>query len=152
MTIFRGEKGICKGCGEEKWIVNKARYMDKRCNEKAIKLAKKNRKTVRPKVVVEVKTKKSEIGIFEAIWLTRPHYSEISGIPLPQFDVWSFAHILSKGAFPKFKYSPDNIMLMTRDEHIKYDCVGGIEELAKTHEGWRKLLEKKIKLKRKYHE
>ena len=64
---------------------------------------------------------RSQSEMFEAIWEERPHVSEVSGSPLHSKGHskwhWQFAHVLSKGAFPSFKYESDNIMLMTPEEH-----------------------------------
>ena len=152
--MFKGEYGACKGdCGKDRvWIVNKSRYMCQWCNEKVKKLKKIERKTgLKPKKLDKPK-KKGTMALFQAIWATRPHVSEISGERLPQFDIWNFAHILSKGSHPKFALKPENICLMTRAEHDLYDNRGGVEELAETHEGWRKLLDRKLKLKAKYND
>ena len=63
----------------------------------------------------------SQKQLFEFVWATRDHVSEVSGKPLlPRHDYrwhWQFAHILSKGAYPAFKLDPDNIMLMLPEEH-----------------------------------
>ena len=64
---------------------------------------------------------KSQKELFEFVWATREHVSEVSGKPLlPRHDCrwhWQFAHILSKGQYPSFKLNPDNIMLMLPEEH-----------------------------------
>ena len=64
-------------------------------------------------------TKQSEV--FDFIWNTRDHVSEISGERLPNKGSWQwhwvFGHILSKGSYPKWKLNPDNIMLMLPSEH-----------------------------------
>lgn len=64
---------------------------------------------------------KNQTELFEHIWNTRPHVSEVSGKPLPykghpQWH-WCFAHILSKGAYPSLRLEPENIILLTPDEH-----------------------------------
>tara|TARA_R110000744_G_scaffold102377_8_gene196945 strand:+ start:92 stop:370 length:279 start_codon:yes stop_codon:yes gene_type:complete len=68
---------------------------------------------------------KDQKEMFLFIWETRPHVSEISGKPLvypsQSFHVWQFAHVLGKGAYPRYKLNPDNIMLMTKDEHEKQE-------------------------------
>ena len=60
--------------------------------------------------------------MFKEIWFEKPHVSEISGRLLrgldDQFWHWQFSHILSKGAFPKFKCKKENICLMTMEEHV----------------------------------
>ena len=151
--MFNGETGTCSGCNREKvWIVIKSHYLCRYCNEKRKRLEKKERKTgLKPKKVKKFK-KRGTLEVFQAIWEVREHKSEISGTPLGKFDIFNFAHILSKGSHPKFALKPNNICLMTRDEHDQYDNVGNIEELAKTHDGWRKLLDRKDKLKAKYNE
>jgi hypothetical protein len=64
--------------------------------------------------------------LFEFVWATREHVSEISGKPLlPRHDYrwhWQFAHVLSKGTYPSFKLNPDNIMLMLLEEHENQEC------------------------------
>lgn len=61
--------------------------------------------------------------LFNYIWETRPHVSELSGDPLvyPGHPKWhhQMMHVLGKQAFPKFKYKPFNIILGTIDEHDK---------------------------------
>lgn len=73
--------------------------------------------------------KPSMLNLFLEIWDERPHVSEISGKPLlPKGNmVWNhqFMHILSRGAFPKFKYRKENIMLGLPEEHFyqeKYEA------------------------------
>lgn len=68
---------------------------------------------------------KSQKELFEYVWKTRGHVSEVSGKPLhpkghSQWH-WQFAHILSKGAYPAFKLNPINIMLMLPEEHQKQE-------------------------------
>ena len=68
---------------------------------------------------------KNQKELFEYIWKTRPHVSEISGDPLyPKGHSlwhWQFLHVLSKQAYPSFKLNPDNIMLATYGEHLKQE-------------------------------
>lgn len=63
--------------------------------------------------------------MFLRIWEERPHFSEVSGKPLLPMGAemwhWQFAHILPKGAYPRYKLNPDNIILLTPDEHYAYD-------------------------------
>lgn len=59
---------------------------------------------------------------FMEIWATRPHKSEISGTllgkePLTVF----FHHILPKEKYPQAKYDPENIILLTLDEHTNVE-------------------------------
>lgn len=59
--------------------------------------------------------------MFNWIWDSRPHFSEISGKPLLHrgHSMWhfQFLHVLPKGTFPKYKLNPENIMLGTPEEH-----------------------------------
>ena len=79
--------------------------------------------------------------MFEWIWETRPHVSELSGKPLfpkGHFQwAWQFMHVLSKGSHPSMKFDSDNILLGTPDEHSHQERY----EVFKS---------KKIELKRKY--
>lgn len=60
--------------------------------------------------------------LFMEIWATRPHKSEISGTflgkePLTVF----FHHILPKEKYPQAKYDPENIILLSLDEHTNVE-------------------------------
>jgi len=81
---------------------------------------------------------RSQKELFEFVWATRDHVSEVSGKPLlPRHHYqwhWQFAHILSKGQYPSFKLNPDNIMLMLPGEHEKqerYDLFNERKEALK---------------------
>jgi len=72
--------------------------------------------------------------LFNKIWEERPHVSEVSGKPLlpkghSQWH-WQFAHVLSKGAFPSYKFNPDNIMLMLPEEHEKQEMYSAFKNKA----------------------
>ena len=79
----------------------------------------------------EKTTFKSQIELFNYIWATRPHKSEISGQSLDNVPdyLWlnCFTHILPKGKYPKWKYEAENIMLLLPIEHILVDA-GTIDE------------------------
>lgn len=60
--------------------------------------------------------------LFVKIWAEREPISELSGKYLgDEINACFFAHILGKGAYPQAKLDPDNIMLVTFDEHYKLD-------------------------------
>lgn len=66
---------------------------------------------------------KNQTELFNYIWETRPHFSELSGKPLlskthPQWH-WQFIHVLPKGKYSKYKLNPDNILLGLPEEHEK---------------------------------
>lgn len=70
--------------------------------------------------------------LFIKIWNEREHVSEISGMPLyhqgHSLWHWQFAHILSKGAYPRYKMSEENIMLMLPSEHEKQETFDKFQE------------------------
>jgi hypothetical protein len=86
---------------------------------------------------------KTQKQMFEWIWETRPHVSELSGEPLlPKGHFkwhWQFLHVLPKGSYPSMKLDPDNILLGLPDEHSH-------------QERYEVFKDKKIELKRKYAE
>jgi hypothetical protein len=93
--------------------------------------------------------------MFRAIRENRPFVSEISGKPLitnvNDFHYhWQFAHVLSKGAYPRFKLFSDNIMLMTWQEHEEQ--TNGRFRDAWTKEQIAVFEEKRDFLKQKYYE
>jgi len=81
--------------------------------------------------------------LFEYVWETRPHVSEISGKQLFYKGHykwhWQMAHVLSRGAYPSYRLNPDNIMLMLPEEHEK-------------QETFKIFMDKKSKLKREYYQ
>jgi len=89
-----------------------------------------------------------EISVFEQIWRDRPHFSEVNGEPLGEFNVSLFAHILPKAQnkYPKFKLNPDNVLLMSFRQHFDFDnarhkCSGP---------DWQKVFQKEEELKEEY--
>lgn len=85
---------------------------------------------------------KTQKEMFDYIWETRDHISEVSGKPLlPKGDFkwhWQMAHILPKSSYPKWKYNSDNIMLMLPEEHA-------------TQERYPVFTDKRDRLKREYY-
>lgn len=61
--------------------------------------------------------------MFLWIWDSRPHFSEVSGLPLLPYGHsrwhWQFCHILPKGSYPRWKHNPENIILMLPEEHSR---------------------------------
>ena len=68
---------------------------------------------------------RNQTEMFEYIWKTRSHISELSGLPLPEKGSfqwhWIFAHCLPKGSYPKWKFEPKNIILCLPDEHARQE-------------------------------
>ena len=65
--------------------------------------------------------KTGELDLFKEIWEERPHKSEISNTPIPFFHPQHFAHILPKSAYPRYRLEKQNIILLTREEHFRFD-------------------------------
>lgn len=104
------------------------------------KLKTKAKKVYKPKV--------GQVDMFLQIWKEREHKSELSGQYLgDEMNAWFFAHILGKGAFPQAKYDPDNIMLVTQDEHWQLDQN---THLVKTDSLYAPFFKKQEILKQKY--
>jgi len=59
------------------------------------------------------------------IWNEREHISEVSGHALDyDFGInmfFVFSHVLTKAAYPEYRYLKENIMLMTLGEHQLWD-------------------------------
>jgi len=64
---------------------------------------------------------KTQKEMFDYIWNTRAHISELSGEPLlPKGHFkwhWQFLHILPKGKFKKYALDSKNILLGLPEEH-----------------------------------
>lgn len=87
--------------------------------------------------------------MFFHIWNTRPHQSFVSGKYLGEVPIAHyFAHVIGKGAYPSFKLNPDNIVLLTMEEHILYDT-GDLSKLREIKQ-WKPLFEKRESLKQEY--
>ena len=83
----------------------------------------KKKKNVAP---VRKKRKPSGEGdLFNKIWTSREHMSELSGRTLPPkgnpYWVNCFAHLLPKGTYPELKFKFENVMLLHPEEHRLYD-------------------------------
>lgn len=104
-------------------------------------------KHIKPKKVT------GELELFKEIWNERPHKSEISGSSLPIFDVKCFHHILTKQAYPEHRLNKENIILLTRSEHISVHSKS-IDDLISLDNRWITLKERyeQIKSKRKVSE
>jgi len=66
--------------------------------------------------------KTGEAALFAEIWSVRPHYCTHCGDWLGhEMRAWFFSHIKSKGAYPELRLEPDNIQLLCRRCHDRYD-------------------------------
>jgi len=68
---------------------------------------------------------KNQSQLFNIVWEEREHLSELTSSPLlPKGNFkwhFQFGHILGKGKYSKYKLNPDNIILMTPEEHDKQE-------------------------------
>lgn len=64
---------------------------------------------------------KGQLELFNYVWDSRPHISQLSGKPLlPKGSMqWhhQFLHILPKGTYKHWKLNPENILLARPEEH-----------------------------------
>jgi len=67
---------------------------------------------------------RGERQLFEYLWETKSHKSEISGRNLEDITLFfsMFAHVLNKKSFPLFRYNPRNIMIVHPEEHVLIDA------------------------------
>lgn len=90
-------------------------------------------------------TQPNQKDLFLEIWEERDHKSELSGEFLgDEPNAFFFAHILGKGAYPQLKFSKENIMLVTHDEHWQLDQN---THLAKLDDLYKPFFDKAEKLK-----
>jgi hypothetical protein len=61
-----------------------------------------------------------ELKLFLQIYAERKGKCEITGYTIP-FNVRSFMHVLSKGAYPSLRLKADNIIMVQTDIHDLYD-------------------------------
>lgn len=116
---------ICKVCGKKA----ESEFCFKHKPKKAIK--------PRPKNITDDNANSDVMwNFFLLIWGKRSHKSEISGTylgkePLSIF----FHHILEKASNPEAKYDPENIILVTWDEHTNlHSDIYRYEEVNKRRE------------------
>lgn len=79
------------------------------------------------------------------IWSERDHYSEVSGEPLGEFHPIFFSHLVTKGSRPDLRYNKENIMLMTVEEHSKWEF--GDRDKLRKNKLWNKVFKRYEKIK-----
>ena len=90
-----------------------------------------------------------EKELFLRIYAERNGTCEVTGQQI-KYDVNNFAHILSKGAYPKFRLLPENIIHVHPDVHHYYDN-SDKETLLKHYPEAEVIYQKKERLKRRYY-
>lgn len=62
------------------------------------------------------------IKLFKSIWKQRAHKSEVSGKKIyGEIKSFYFHHILPSRKYPQAKYDPENIIILTADEHASVE-------------------------------
>lgn len=76
---------------------------------------------------------KNQKDLFNHIWETREHKSELTGLallPKGHFQWhWQFLHVLPKGTYPNYKFLEKNIILALPEEHAKQETFLRFREL-----------------------
>jgi len=107
-----------------------------------------------PKIPKGLKKGKSEptgeLALFKQIYIERKGKCQITGEPI-EFHPISFMHILSKGAYPKYRLNKNNIYMVVADIHLGYDS-GSKEFLLKLYPKAKIIYELKDELKISYYE
>lgn len=85
-----------------------------------------------------------ERPLFIELWAKCAGKSEVSGTPLlppehPQFH-YQGSHLLPKGTYPDYQLKPENIVMMTPEEHRRWHDEG--PERLKADPQWRKVVER----------
>ena len=100
---------------------------------------------------------KTEIQMFEYIAARRPLVSFVDGDDLKwtqftQFKFTIFAHVLPKaqGKFPFFRLNPDNVILLTPQQHQDLDQNKTKSQLLEDNSNWQKVFDLYDKLKDEY--
>jgi hypothetical protein len=117
------KKEIClgsptfKGCGKSAFIANRGRKLCLDCNKIRLSAG----KEIIKKVKVKPRKVTGELKMFQEIASERPEVCEVCQNKI-SFAPHSFAHVLSKGAYPGFRLYKKNIAVMCFDCHHQYDC------------------------------
>ncbi len=120
------------------------------CNNKRLAQEKLDR-GIKPKQYTFKPKATGQKEVFEKIWKTRKHVSFISNKKLGDDAYsWFFAHVLSKAQnqYPEFMLNPDNIVLLTQEEHDIWDKHPRSEIIDNPL--WKPMFELEARLKEEY--
>jgi hypothetical protein len=87
---------------------------------------------------------KGELNLFKEIWRERLHRCEITNQPV-FFAPITFAHVLSKGAWPELRLCKSNIILASPEVHQLWDFGDRTTLKSKPEWQWLFLLEEHLK-------
>lgn len=131
------QKGICKGCNEEKYIQNKTLTLCKDCvykrnhGGKTFQEVQQEKEKGKIRIPTKIKNRKVKVTgereMFLEIWAERPHYctnpeclTYLGSEPKASF----FAHKKSKSTHPELRLDKTNIRLLCFDCHFAMDHQG----------------------------
>ena len=138
------KKKICLGCEESKIIFSRGYCL--LCS----KIHPKQKTSFKDKVKKPVVKATGELALFQTIWATRPHKCSVCDANIPEFDTWVFSHVLSKGAFPRFRLYDKNIVIKCRDHHRQYETTSN-KDLAKIGGNWLPIIDLHDSLVQEYY-
>lgn len=147
---FKPHIGQCKMCpeGHHSFIVVKAGLC--KLHNYQVKQNKKNKPVKNYSITTKRRKPTGELKLFLQIYAERKGKCEITGYTIP-FNVRSFMHVLSKGAYPSLRLKADNIIMVQTDIHDLYD--NRDKDLLLTKYPSAKIIyEKKEKLKQEYYQ
>jgi hypothetical protein len=98
--------------------------------------------------ISKVRKPTGEMEVFQKLWEERPHTCFVSGNQL-EFSHYICFHILGKGAYPKYRLNPDNIIFVSREYHDDWHSMTK-PELIKKDCDWQKVFDIYDTLKERY--
>jgi len=99
---------------------------------------------LKPRKPMPPKKTTGEAVMFQAIWNTRPHVSFLTGEKLGNDAYpWMFAHVLPKKKYPEFRLKYENIVLLTWEQHDRWDKA---PRYSLTEPFWQKMFELEAQL------
>lgn len=139
------KKKICIECQELEYIFS--RKMCKKCSVKNPKPKSKLKEPIKKPLYKPT----GELALFQSIWETKPHVCTVCNEKLHTFNVGFFSHILSKGAFPKFRLFAENIVVKCLNCHHLYETKTNKDLLNINYQQWFPIINLHDKLIEKYY-
>lgn len=153
------KKGYCSKCGDYGPIVNRKYNLDQKCNRARLH-PDENPYDKKPIAKKRFNEKfpyctdwgfQSEITMYANIASSRGFVSFFTGKPIMTSPKpANFAHVLEKAIakYPHFRFNPDNVIIVTIDEHHIIDF--GTEEQKKALQNWKAFQLLKVRLIEEY--
>ncbi len=143
--MFRASYGICICHNKKRLIVVKAGYCAIGNKEQKDSKKKAEGKYKAPKQYVKKKT--GELEIFQEIWSERPHICQVSGDPIPYFDINCFSHVVMKSLSKKLRLDKENIWLVLPIWHTEWEIGNrNLPIFEKKRSEFERLKQKDVKL------